>query len=506
MKPLTLQSIHKTMPNPQSREYLRQVTSRDALFELDARLSVWKDEDPFDEGPHFPSVPDTLPQRSTARSSGFDWGRYAESLERSRKRRLENPPDTADPVRQYHAASHQRHVDLSDNDPHSRDNMLARERMEDQRYNAIAENIRLTHSGRQRLGDSFGVRDSEGNLLPIRDRFEDEDKDEYEDEKYDAELENIRNEPNPDVRVRRMVDRFGSRGDYGVPDAIDSYIADPPLPASDQSKERQTMDDMSFMDAHIEGGNAILTVIDPHTQKTTVLKNLNLATIELVTPVLAFSFEESRSGPKYSIEDVSLTAVLCMLRHVYTCDHYVPNDCLHDQMSVLLHIEIFNLASIYDISSLKTMVKARIFLELELSTSYPGPPKDLCKALAYAYKHLPNEHDITKTLAHYCITCFLQHRLNEDELFTTFHYNCLPFQRDLVLILRENRFEDECAPTLIQLPVKTPDLPKGYPAVFDADPQAGFLEDEFDSEVKRRTNISRLDKLRIHFHIALPLR
>jgi hypothetical protein len=486
MKPLTLQSIHKTMPNPHSREYLRQVTSRDALFELDARLSVWKDEDPFNEGPHFPSVPDTLPQRSTARSSGFDWGRYAESLERSRKRRLENPPDTADPVRQYHAASHQRHADLSDDDPYSRDNMLARERMEDQRYNAIAENIRLAHSARQRQEDSMSVRDSSGNLLPIRDRFEDED--EYEDEKHDAEFELIRNRHAENERVRQMNYRYGAYAD-----AEDSYIADPPLPASDQSKEKQTMDDMSFLDSHTEGGKATLTVIDPHTQKTTVLKNINLATIELVAPVLAFSFEESRSGPKYSIEDVSLTAVLCMLRHVYTCDHYVPNDCIHDQMSALLHIEIFHLASTYDISSLKTMVKARIFLELELSTSYPGPPKDLCKALAYAYKHLPNEHDITKTLAHYCITCFLQHRLNEDELFTTFHYNCLPFQRDLVLILRENRFEDECAPTLIQLPVKTPDLPKGYPAVFDADPQAGFLEDEFD-------------KLRIHFHIALPLR
>jgi hypothetical protein len=481
------------MPHPKSREYLRQLTSRDALFELDARLTVWQDEDPFNEGPYFPSPPDTLPQRSTGRSSGFDWIRYAESLERSRKRRLENPPDTADSVRPYHAGP-------SGNDPYSRDNMLARERMEDQRYNAIAENIRLTHSGRQRLKEELDSRESAGNLLSTKDRFEDED--EYEDEKYNAELENIRNIPDPEERVRRMVTRYGNN--HGVPDAVDSYVSDPPLPASDKSKEKQTMDDMSFMDLHTEGGTATLTVIDPHTQKTTVLKNINLATIELVTPVLAFSFEESRSGPKYSIEDVSLTAVLCMLRHVYTCDHYVPVDCIHDQMSALLHIEIFHLATTYDIASLKTMVKARIFLELELSTSYPGPPKDLCKALAYAYKHLPNEHDITKTLAHYCITCFLQHRLNEDELFTTFHYNCRPFQRDLCVILRENSFEDECAPTLIQLPVKTPDVP--WPKVYDADPQADFLEDEFDNEVKRRTNISQLDKLRIHFHIALPLR
>ena len=494
MKPFMLQSVHKTMPGSPEREHLRQLTNKRALFELDARLSVWKDEDPFNEEQRFPPPPDTLPQVSTARTSGFDWDRYAVSLERSRQRRLQNPVDPADPVRQYHAAALDHHSGLRDSDSNSRDNMLARERMEDQRYNAIAENIRLTHSGRQRLRMSLDSTPESEDTPIVRNP---------DNETNDAELESIRNEANPEERVRRLAARYGS---YNLPDAVDSYIADPPLPAQDKSKERQTMDDMSFLDLHTEGGNATLTIIDPHTQKTTVLKNLNLATIELVTPVLAFSFEESRSGPKYSIEDVSLTAVLSMLRHIYTCEHYVPNDCIHDQMSALLHIEIFHLASTYDIASLKTMVKARIFLELELSTSYPGPPKDLCKALAYAYEHLPNENEITKTLAHYCVTCFLQHRLNEDELFTTFHYNSRPFQRDLCLILRENSFEDECAPSLIQLPVKTPIVPSGWHQVIDSDPQAGFLEDEFDSEVKRRTNISRLDKLRIHFHIALPLR
>jgi hypothetical protein len=495
MKPFMLQSVHKTMPGSPSREYLRQLTSTDALYELDARLTVWKDEDPFNDEPRFPPPPEGLPQRSNARTSGFDWGSYADSLERCRRRRLENPVDATDSVRQYHAASLEHHSSLKDSDRYSRDNMLARERMEDQRYNAIAENIRLTHSARRQAQEAMDrITDTQDSAL-TRDRFAGE--------AHDVELERIRNEINPEERVRRLVARFGSQG---VPDAVDSYIADPPLPAHDKGKETQTMDDMSFLAMHAEGGNATLTVIDPHTQKTTVLKNLNLATIELVTPILAFSFEESRSGAKYSIADVSLTAVLCMLRHVYTCEHYVPNDCLYDQISALLHIEIFHLASTYDISSLRTMVKARIFLELELSTSYPGPPKDLCKALAYAYEHLPNEGEITKTLAHYCITCFLQHRLNEDELFTTFHYNCRPFQRDLCVILRENSFEDECAPTLIQLPVKTSDIPQRWPSVVDTDPQAGFLEDEFDNEVKRRTNISRLDKLRIHFHIGLPLR
>jgi len=495
MKPFMLQSVHKTMPGSPEREHLRQLTNKHALLELDARLSVWKDEDPFNEEQRFPPPPDTLPQTSTARTSGFDWGRYATSLERSRQRRLANPVDTADPVRQYHAAALDHHSGLRDSDPYSRDNMLARERMEDQRYNAIAENIRLTHSGRQRLRMSLDSGSDSEDTPIIRDRSDNETR--------DAELESIRNETDPEERVRRLVTNYGS---HNLPDAVDSYIADPPLPALDKSKERQTMDDMSFLDSHAQGGNATLTVIDPHTQKVTVLKNLDLATIELVAPILSFSFEESRAGPKYSIQDVSLTAVLSMLRHIYTCEHYVPNDCLHDQMSALLHIEIFHLASIYDIASLKTMVKARIFLELELSTSYPGPPKDLCKALAYAYEHLPNENEITKTLAHYCITCFLQHRLNEDDIFTSFHFNCRPFQRDLCLILRENSFEDECAPSLIQLPVKTPLVPTGWHRVIDSDPQAGFLEDEFDNEVKRRTNISRLDKLRIHFHIALPLR
>ncbi|KAG9950481.1 hypothetical protein KCU85_g3530, partial [Aureobasidium melanogenum] len=497
MKPFMLQSIHKTMPGSPTREFLRQLTSADALLELDARLQVWKDEDPFNEDPQFPSPPDTQPQPSRVARSDFDWNSYADSLERSRRRRLAKQPAPPASVRDYQSAILGHHeAGLRDNDPYSRENVLARERMEDQRYNALADNIRLTHSSRQRLGESLDRIPESQDFPVLRNRFEDEE-DETEAEGSQAQS----------ARERAgLPDRFVRQQDYGIPDAADSYVSDPPLPAVQKDKEAQTMDDMAFLAQCAEGGNATLTIRDTQTQETRVLKNLDLATIELVAPVLAFSFEESRSGPKYTIEDVSPTAAISMLRHIYTCENYVPDDCLHDQMSALLHIEIFHLASTYDISSLKTMVKARMFLELELSTSYPGPPKDLCKALAYAYEHLPNENDITKTLAHYCITCFLQHRLNEDELFTTFHYNCRPFQRDLVLILRENSFEDDCAPSLIQLPVKTSDIPTRWPAVLDADPQGSFLEDEFDNEVRRRTNISQLDKLRIHFRIALPVR
>ncbi|KAH0350268.1 hypothetical protein KCU83_g4962, partial [Aureobasidium melanogenum] len=481
------------MPGSPTREFLRQLTSADALLELDARLRVWKDEEPFNEEPHLSSPPDTQPQPSRVARSDFDWIRYADSLERSRRRRLANQPAPAASVRDYQSAILGHHeAGLRNQDPYSRESLLAREHLEDQRYNAIADNIRLTHSSRQHLAESLDrIPDSQDTPV-LRNRFEGEED--------DAAWEGTRqaHSERQDARLAACME--------AIPDAADSYIADPPLPAAQKGKEAQTMDDMAFLALHAEGGDATLTIRDTHTQNTTVLKNLNLATIELVAPVLAFSFEESRSGPKYTIEDVSSTAVISMLRHIYTCENYVPEDCLHDQMSALLHIEIFHLASTYDISSLKTMVKARMFLELELSTSYPGPPKDLCKALAYAYEHLPNENDITKTLAHYCITCFLQHRLNEDELFTTFHYNCRPFQRDLVLILRENSFEDDCAPSLIQLPVKTSDIPTRWPAVLDADPQSSFLEDEFDNEVRRRTNISQLDKLRIHFRIALPLR
>ncbi|KAK6005473.1 hypothetical protein QM012_007115 [Aureobasidium pullulans] len=480
MKPFMLQSVHKTMPGSPTREFLRQLTSADALLELDARLQVWKDEDPFNEEPRFPPPLDALSQTSRATGSDFDWGRYADSLERSRRRRLASQPAPAASVRDYQAAVLGHHeAGLRNSDPDSRESVLARERLEDQRYNAMADNSRLPHFSSQRTSI-------------LRNRFEDEED--------DAGLEGTRQ-----AYSTREDARLAARLEL-LPDALDSYIADPPLAIMQKGKEAQTMDDMSFLALQVDEGDATLTIRDTQTQKAVVLQNLNLGTIELVAPVLAFSFEESRSGPKYSIEDVSPTAVICMLRHIYTCEHYVLGDCVHDQMSALLHIEVFHLASTYDISSLKTMVKARMFLELELSTSYPGPPKDLCKALAYAYKHLPNENDITKTLAHYCITCFLQHRLNEDELFTTFHYNCRPFQRDLVLILRENSFEDECAPSLIQLPIKTSDIPTRWPAVIDADPQGSFLEDEFDNEVKRRTNISQLDKLRIHFRIGLPLR
>lgn len=269
-----------------------------------------------------------------------------------------------------------------------------------------------------------------------------------------------------------------------------------------------SMHDTAFLRDWSSGAKGTLTVLDPTTKTTTNLHSLNLHRIAETAPLLAYSFEETRHGPKYSIEDTSLVAVIAMLRYIYTLQHYVPDACFDEQMSMFLHVEIFRLAVVYDIPKLKDMVKARMFLELELSTSYPGPPKDLCKALAYAYEHLPNEKDLTKTLTHYCITCFLQHRLNEDELFKTFHYECRQFQRDLCLVLRENRFEDDTAPTLIRLPMKTFDKPMRWgPAVHDADPLSVMLNDEFEDMNRRRNaDISRLDKLRIHFRVTLPHR
>ncbi|KEQ83385.1 hypothetical protein M438DRAFT_346336 [Aureobasidium pullulans EXF-150] len=483
MKPFVLQSIHKMPPKPPARERMRQLNNLDAFRELDSRLQWYREYDNMkEEESYSPSVPSHQPGQASVDNDYFGWtaddDRFAQSTLRRR-------------------TFSRKHEEEEDD--------FERDRAEDLRYNAIAEKIRATHSRRAQRPPEHHAnpRDSTipgaGQEHVLIDRFQDSP----------PEIVGGDHPLTQDSRQRLVesLDRYGGERGRGIPDAEDSYIADPPLSVMRKSREMQTVDDTSFLSMHAEGGEGTLTVMDPYTHKTTVLKNLNLVTIALVSPVLAFSFEESRSGPKCSIEDTSLAAVICMLRHIYTCEHYVPNDCLHDQMSVLLHIEIFHLASVYDISSLKTMVKARIFLELELSTSYPGPPNDLCKALAYAYKHLPNENDITKTLAHYCITCFLQHRLNEDELFTTFHYNCRPFQRDLCVILRENSFEDESAPTLIQLPVKTSFVPTRWPVVFDADPQGtSALEDEFDNEVKRRTDISRLDKLKIHFRVTLPTR
>ncbi|KAG9594041.1 hypothetical protein KCV01_g10439, partial [Aureobasidium melanogenum] len=273
------------MPGSPTREFLRQLTSADALLELDARLRVWKDEEPFNEEPQFPSPPDTQPQPSRVARSDFDWIRYADSLERSRRRRLANQPAPAASVRDYQSAILGHHeAGLRDQDPYSRESLLAREHLEDQRYNAIADNIRLTHSSRQHLAESLDrVSDSQDTPV-LRNRFEGEEDDAAWEGRRQAHSER------QDARLAALM--------QGIPDAADSYIADPPLPAAQKGKDARTMDDMAFLALHAKGGDATLTIRDTHTQKTTVLKDLNLATIELVAPVLAFSFEESRSGPK----------------------------------------------------------------------------------------------------------------------------------------------------------------------------------------------------------------
>ena len=261
--------------------------------------------------------------------------------------------------------------------------------------------------------------------------------------------------------------------------------------------------DLTFL-YYYPGGDATLIVPEP-SGRITSINELNLEYIESASPILAFSFEDTTKGPKHSMENVSLTAVACLLRYIYCSQHYVPDSCEDQTHSLLVHVEVYRLAVAYDMAALKDMAKGRIFFELELSVSNPEPPEDLCEALAYAYKHLPNEKHLTETLAQYCVTCYMTQKLNEDKLFKTFHYECRQFQRDLSTVLRNNRFEDESAPILIQLPIKTP--PTRFPLMHDADPLGGLADEDWEERLqRRRAEITRLDKLRIHFRISLPYR
>lgn len=213
------------------------------------------------------------------------------------------------------------------------------------------------------------------------------------------------------------------------------------------------MDSLDFLEAYPKG-DATLSV--RYVNGSLVhIAGLDHSVIETASPLLAFAFEETRSGPRHYMEDVTPAAISSLLRYIYSEPReYVPEDYRNSPISMLVHAHVYHLAETYDIPDLRRSAKGNITRECEFSCSACMPPLDLCEAIEYIYQYLPTHKDIIDTLSNYCVSMFLYHKLGQMQAFKDLCYVNDRFQQDLCMVNINRGFIDDAALAIIQLPVK----------------------------------------------------
>ena len=206
-----------------------------------------------------------------------------------------------------------------------------------------------------------------------------------------------------------------------------------------------TPSERSFLDWY-PGGDATLTFQNDEKNLESV-PNLNLDIIGERSAVLAMAFEDSRSGPRLYLDTLASATAYPFLRFLYSGTYALtgPHGNFFEDVptSVLLHCQLYHLGVMYDLEALKTQAYVNVFRQCEFGCSSPEKPIDLCAAIRYTYQHLPTHTKLINTILDYCVSCFLRHRLGQDEEFKTLAYELRPFHQALCMNSRERDFENE---------------------------------------------------------------
>lgn len=242
---------------------------------------------------------------------------------------------------------------------------------------------------------------------------------------------------------RTRADSFTSQWPADPPEYAPGYMGrnspfsfeSPPVDASE----------MSFMEWYPKG-HASLTFQNEDGTLVTV-QQINVWMVEERCPVLAAAFEESRSGLQLFLETLTSATAAPFLRYLYTGTYAVtsPNSDVYEDVptSVLLHCQMYRLADIYDLSELKSQAYVNVLRQCEFGCSSPEKPIDLCAAIRLVYEHLRGHENLIDALVNYCVSCFIRHKLAEDEKFKELAYELRPFHQELCRNSMNREFENE---------------------------------------------------------------
>jgi hypothetical protein len=191
------------------------------------------------------------------------------------------------------------------------------------------------------------------------------------------------------------------------------------------------------------GGNASLSVVASDGSMTTI-NDLNLDIIGCRCPLLAISFEHGASGiPRASMEAASLDLVVYFLRFLYTDDYVSFDGDRAVPCSLLLHAQLCRMADIFEVPELQALAHMNVIQETEMACSLPSAPLDLSQAIRFIYTYLVDQRPLIDTILHYCVGCFLQHKLGSNESFRQVAFELRPFHQDLCRTSFKRGFQDD---------------------------------------------------------------
>lgn len=202
-------------------------------------------------------------------------------------------------------------------------------------------------------------------------------------------------------------------------------------------------------------GNATLTYQNDDGELESI-RGVNLHLVEQRSPILGMAFETGRSGPRLYLETLTSATAYPFLRYIYSGSYALrtptgePGDFYEDvPTSVLLHCQLYRLADIYALPDLKSQAYVNVLRQCEFGCSSPDKPIDLCAAIRFVYDNLQEHGNLIDAILNYCVSCFLQHRLAEDQEFKKLAYDLRPFHQALCRNNMGREFENEsmCRPS-----------------------------------------------------------
>lgn len=197
----------------------------------------------------------------------------------------------------------------------------------------------------------------------------------------------------------------------------------------------------SFMGWYPEG-SATLTYQDDNQELQSIHK-INLDLIQARSPMLWLAFERDQ----LYLETLTSKTAFPFLRYLYS-GTYALNGATGDfyedvPTSVLLHCQLYRLGDIYDLPELKSQAYVNVLRQCEFGCSSPDKPIELCSAIQFTYKYLANHQNLVDAIINYCVSCFMSHRLAQDEEFKELAYELRPFHQDLCKNSMNREFANE---------------------------------------------------------------
>lgn len=204
-------------------------------------------------------------------------------------------------------------------------------------------------------------------------------------------------------------------------------------------KNELALEDLSFLQ-DAEFGDAAIHIVSPTGDIRSII-GVDLTVIQKKAPKLAAAFTgieqvATVGRPEYikrvcTIHNASPAAVIGLLRGIYQSDYTFCEAMICRPVSLLLHLQVLQLAKHYRADDVQIMATMHVEREIGRAVKSHRPLVDLCGAVRFLYSEMRDSVSLRVMLADYCVANFPQHMILEQEAFRQTAFESPLFHQDL---------------------------------------------------------------------------